>query len=74
MATTAFDTLDTARGLEAVGFGKRQAEVLARAMRNVAGDESRREHLATKAHVLPVVMTAALTDAALIVALLKLLP
>ena len=43
-------------------------------MRNVAGGESRREHLATKAHVLPVVMTAALANAALIVALLKLLP
>lgn len=74
MATAASDTLDTARGLEAGGFERRQAEVLARAMRNVAGDESRREHLATKAHVLPVVMAAALANAALIVALLKLLP
>ena len=69
MTTTAFGTLDTARGLEAAGFGRRQAEVLARAVRNVAGGESRREHLATKAHVLPVVMTAALANAALIVAL-----
>ena len=74
MATTAFDTLDTARDLEAAGFGKRQAEALARAMRNVADDESRCEHPATKAHVQHVVMTAALANAALIVALLKLLP
>lgn len=74
MATTAFDMLDTARGLEAGGFERRQAEVLARAMRNVAGGESRREHLTTKAHVLPVFMAAARANAALIVALLKLLP
>ena len=43
-------------------------------MRNVADDESRCEHLATKARVLPVFMAAALANAALIVALLKLLP
>ena len=74
MAAAAFDTLDTARALEAAGFEKRQAEALARAMRNVAADESRFEHLATKAYVLHVVMAAALANAALIVALLKLLP
>ena len=70
MATAASDTLDTACDLEATGFERCQAEALARAMRNVTADESRREHLATKAHVLPVVMTAALANAAL----LKLLP
>lgn len=74
MATAAFDTLDTARALEAAGFEKRQVEALARAIRNVAADESRFAHLATKTHVLHVVMTAALANAALIVALLKLLP
>ncbi len=74
MATAASDTPDTARDLEAAGFCKRQAEAWARAMRNVADDESRCEHLATKAHVLPVFMAAALANAALIVALLKLLP
>ena len=74
MATAASDTLDTARDLEAAGFERCQAEAWARAMRNVADDESRCEHLATKAHVLPVFMATALANAALIVALLKLLP
>ena len=47
MTGTTFDSLTAARDLEAAGFERRQAEALAKAMRNVAG--AGREEFATRA-------------------------
>ena len=47
MTGTTFDSLTAARDLEVAGFERRQAEALAKAMRDVAG--ASREDLATKA-------------------------
>ena len=47
MTGTTFDSLTAARDLEAAGFERRQAEALAKAMRDVAGAD--REEFATKA-------------------------
>ena len=46
MTATAFDTLSTARDLEAAGFERRQAEALAGAVRQASATD--REALATK--------------------------
>ena len=46
MTATAFDTLSTARDLEAAGFERRQAEALAGAVRQATASD--REALATK--------------------------
>ena len=48
-AATAFDTLSTARDLEAAGFERRQAEALAGAVRQASAAD--REALATKADI-----------------------
>ena len=47
MSAAAFDTLTTARELEAAGIERRQAEAIAEGMRRAAGAD--REALATKA-------------------------
>ena len=47
MTATAFDTLSTARDLEAAGFERRQAEALAGAVRQASATD--RDALATKA-------------------------
>ena len=47
MTGSTFDSLTAARDLEAAGFERRQAEALAKAMRDVAGAD--REEFATKA-------------------------
>ena len=47
MTGTTFDSLTAAHDLEAAGFERRQAEALAKAMRDVAGAD--REEFATKA-------------------------
>ena len=47
MSAAAFDTLTTARELEAAGIERRQAEAIAEGMRRVAGAD--RAELATKA-------------------------
>ena len=47
MSAAAFDTLTTARELEAAGIERRQAEAIAEGMRRAAGAD--REQLATKA-------------------------
>ena len=47
MSTATFDTLTTARDLEAAGIERRQAEAIAEGMRRAAGAD--REQLATKA-------------------------
>ena len=52
IAAPAFDTLSTARGLEAAGLGRRQAEAVASAIGNAGGHAATKadlEHLATRA-------------------------
>ena len=49
MTATAFDTLSTARELEAAGFERRQAEALAGAVRQASAAD--RKALATKADI-----------------------
>ena len=46
MTGSTFDSLTAARDLEAAGFERRQAEALAKAMRDVAGAD--RDEFATK--------------------------
>lgn len=49
MASSAFDTLEAARALEAAGMERRQAEATAEQLRAAAGAD--RDELATKAEI-----------------------
>ena len=71
MNASTFDTLTAAQDLEAAGFERRQAEALAKAMRDAG--QADRASLATKADLYQVALGIVIANAAITFGLLKLL-
>ena len=71
MNASTFDTLTAARELEAAGLERRQAEAIAKTMRDAAGAEH--GHLATRADLYQVALGIVIANAAITFSLVKLL-